>query len=214
MDKRFVLTSLFFISVLVTSSYAQQKRIMLFEDYTQGTVLMKNKSRTTTLLNYDAANRLMMYRQNDEEMILSNNRQVDTIYISSRKFIPIGPVYLEAVSVQNGIIYINWLLKNINRGKKGAYGMPALGKVETVNTREFRGGGTYDNEYLDIYQLVNSNEYWLLNSDKPVKCKNLKGLIKLFPEREAQIKDFVKKEKLDFTKAKDAIQVINYCLGL
>jgi hypothetical protein len=53
-----------------------------------------------------------MYQQNGQEMILLNNNEVDTIYISIEKFIPYNKVYVEFVETKNNnIILINWNLK-------------------------------------------------------------------------------------------------------
>lgn len=209
------------ISVLIVSCFvwtgslfAQQKRTFLLPDYLSGSVLMLNGSRVTTLLNYDAANRAMMYKEKEDEMILVNIQSVDTVYIGSRKFIPAGnSLFLEVVPVSHGTVYINWNLESHLQGKAGAYGQVSQSKVETVNT-SYWTNNAYRNELFEVYDQTNKNEYWLFRKGKPVKCKNEKTLLKLFPGKEEQTRTYIKQNKLDFGNANDVIRLLDYCLAL
>jgi hypothetical protein len=206
--------SLFIIGCMFTIlGHAQQKRIMLFNNYTNGTVLMINKARTEVPLNYDAANYHMMYLQDKKEMILTNNNDVDTIFINSRKFIPAGPLYLEVVSLSNGKIYINWQLKKTERGKAGAYGQATQSSIQVINTNRVNSGGVYENQYTEIYELSNNNEYWLLYNGKYIKCKNMKDVLKRFSQKTDSIKSYIKEHHIDFNSIKDALTLLNYCLS-
>lgn len=194
---------------------AQKKRQMLFENYGKGVVLMKNKSKTPAELNYDGGNQVMMFKNGEEEMILTNIPQVDTVYISGSKFIPTGSKesFYELIQIPNGIIGINWLLKNASQGYKNAFGVTQQAKVETLNTSQLNNG-IYENQYTEVYKLANQNEYCIIREGKPLKFKNKKTLLKLFPNKQTQIEEFVKLQKTDMNNPKDVITLVNYCLGL
>lgn len=103
-----LIASIILLGVLVCqagSGYAQKKSIYLLNDFTQGTVLMKNGAKTSALLNYDGSNRKMKYKQQDETMILTNTQEVDTIFIASHKFIPYNRSFLEVIEMPNGNLY-------------------------------------------------------------------------------------------------------------
>ncbi|MCC8144276.1 MAG: hypothetical protein LIO97_10595 [Tannerellaceae bacterium] len=55
-----------------------KKALYLFENFTEGKVVMNNKAHTNALLNYDAANHLMKYKEGEETLILVNTQAVDT----------------------------------------------------------------------------------------------------------------------------------------
>lgn len=194
---------------------AQKKRQMLFENYGKGIVLMKNKSKTPAELNYDGGNQVMMFKNGEEEMILTNIPQVDTVYISGSKFIPTGSKesFYELIQIPNGLIGINWLLKNASQGYKNAFGVTQQAKVETLNTSQLNNG-IYENQYTEVYKLANQNEYCIIREGKPLKFKNKKTLLKLFPNKQTQIEEFVKLQKTDMNNPKDVIALVNYCLGL
>lgn len=194
---------------------AQKKRQMLFENYSKGIVLMKNKSKTPAELNYDGGNQVMMFKNGKEEMILTNIPQVDTVYISDSKFIPTKSKdsFYELIQIPNGIIGINWLLKNASQGYKNAFGVTQQAKVETLNTSQLNNG-IYENQYTEVYKLANQNEYCIFRDGKPLKFKNKKTLLKLFPDKQTQIEEFMKQQKTDMNNPKDVITLTNYCLGL
>lgn len=187
---------------------------MLFENYAKGIVLMKNSSKTPAELNYDAGNQKMMFKNGKEEMILTNISQIDTVYIADSEFIPVGSKesFYEIIQIPNGVIGINWLLKNKSQGYKGAYGTQQA-KVETINTAEWQYGA-YEDQYTEVFKLGNQNEYCIFRKGQPFKFKNKKTLLKLFPNKETQIENFMKKQKTDMSAPKDVITLVNFCLGL
>lgn len=193
--------------------WAQKKRLMLFDKYTKGTVLMKNKARTNAELNFDAANNNMMFKQNGEEMILTNVNQIDTVYIGDRKFTPIKKVYLEAIPTKHGDIYVHWNLINTYKGKKGAYGMTTQAKVESINTAEYTTG-VYENQYVDVYELSNNNEYYLFKGEKPIIVKDERSLLKQFPEEKEKIKEYIKEQDIDFTQVDKVLKLLEFCMGM
>lgn len=209
-----VLISLFFLTLLFSqTTAAQEKRLMLFSDYPRGTVLMKNKAKINTELNFDAANNNMMFRQDGKEMILTNFNEIDTIYINDKKFIVVKETYLEVVPTKHGTIYVHWNLKDVYQGQKGAFGITTQAKVESINTSEWQHG-PYENQYVDIYQTANKNKYFLLREDKYVSINNEKTIFKSFPGHTAEIKSYLNQHKTDFSKTDEVIALLEYCMGL
>lgn len=195
-----------------------QQRIYLLDKYTNGSVLLKNQTRVSTVLNYDAANRNMMYIANGIEMILDEMQGIDTVYIGTYKFIPNGQHgFLEMTPLKNGTVFVNWKLKKQFVGKKGAYGQVIQGSVEVLNVNAIKqqaGVSKREDNVVDVYAQLNENEYWLLRNGKFVKCNNEKSLLKLFPSVEDLIKTFIKEQKLDFRNTQQAIAIVDYCLGI
>lgn len=213
--KTYSLITILCCLVTLGSANAQKKRQMLFENYGKGIVLMKNKSKTPAELNYDGGNQVMMFKNGAEEMILTNISQIDTVYISDSKFIPTGSQksFYELIQIPNGIIGINWLLKNASQGYKNAFGVTQQAKVETLNTSQLNNG-VYENQYTEIYKLANQNEYCIFRNGKLLKFKNRKTLLRLFPDKQTQIENFMKKQKTEMNAPRDVITLVNFCLGL
>lgn len=209
--KRLILVT--FFTTISIAAFSQKTRIMLFEEYTPGTVLLLNKTKINVPLNYDTANRAMMFTHAKDEMILTNNEQVDTIYIGNHKFIYSKQNFLEYVILKNGNVYINWLLKNVSRGYKGIYGQTTQTKVESINTSYWQRG-EYKNQYTEVVERVNENEYLFLLNGKMVSCKNKKSILNLFKDKKEAINTYINEQKLDCNKVADMLTLIDYCLSL
>lgn len=193
---------------------AQKKSIYLLNDFTQGTVLMKSGAKTSASLNYDASNRKMKFRQQDETMILTNTGEVDTIFIASHKFIPYNRNFLEVIELPNGNLYINWLLKELYKGRTGAYGYANQSTTTTSINTSYYNKNYYKVENPDIMEQINENDYWFFRNGKPVKFRNEKSLLKLFPGKEELIKGYMKEHKINMKNPQQVIELANFCLGL
>ena len=179
------------ISLITETGYAQKKSIYLLDDFTQGVVLMKNGAKTNALLNYDGSNRKMKFKQQDEIMILTNTQAIDTVFIASHKFIPYS-----------------------RKGRQGAYGYANQSTTTTSINTSFYNKGYYKVENPDIMEEINDNDYWFFRTDKPVKFRNEKSLLKLFPGKEELIRIYIKEHNINMKNPEQVIELSNYCMGL
>lgn len=200
---------------------AQDHTILLFEKFINGKIHFKNHSVTTASLNYDAGHGKMLFLQNGELMEITNSFMIDSISFGERQFIPFKDSYVEVIETEHGKIYVNWILKDVNIGSKGAYGMPTHGKVENLKNYDFGLSTTtytaYDKQdanSFDMFRRKNANKY-LIEWDGGLKeIKNVKQLIRLFPDKEAKIRQFISDKKSDMKVPYDAIELSKFCLTL
>lgn len=204
---------------LIQLAYAQggNETVFIFNEFETAKVHFKNKTITITPMNYDAAKSRMCFMQDGTIMELTNAAAIDSIVWSeqSRKFITHGRLFLEEIKLSNNTVYINWKVRNVNTGSKGALGIRTQAKVEAINIRAL---GVYSNEdnknHIDIYELKNNNEYYLPIQEKWEKIKTPKQLIQLFPEYKEEINTYIKNRKVDATKTTAMLQLIEFCSNL
>lgn len=200
--------------LVLSSCFAQKSRIMLFDDYISGKVLFLNRAQISAPLNYDASNHNMMFKQGTDELILTNSKDVDTIFIDQRKFIPAGSIYLEVVDLPHGTVFINWNIRKIDVGIKGAYGAKATGRVKYLDIRKFSQTEANENPDINIVTKFDLNEYWFQLDGRYKKCKKVKDVFKLFPNKENEINEFLKKHSVAYGHVEDMLALLDYCLGL
>ena len=70
----------------------------------------------------------------------------------------------------------------------------------------------YKNENRDVIGTYNDNDYWFYLNDKFVKFKNEKSLLKLFPQKEEAIRNYIKEYKTGMKNPEQVIELMNYCL--
>lgn len=200
----------------------QYHRIFLFDNFTTAKIRFKNRSASQAVMNYDAANKTMYFRQGEELMEMVNPGQVDTITIEGHKFVPAAKGFHEVVNAKNGVIYVDWLLKDVNIGSRGALGMVTQGSVYTLKMTNLGLHSVemytpYQNQSAkntDVYIRKSDNTYYIYVDGKQKKIKRVKDLQKLFPAQKEAIKNYVKQMDLDLEKAIDMLLLINYCLGI
>lgn len=94
----------------------------LFDTFTEGRILMKNKLSTRARFNYDCVRQQLHFMDRDQEMILDHILQVDTLYIGTRIFIPYQTRFVECITAGPDVLRVDWKAKIYNQGKKGAMG--------------------------------------------------------------------------------------------
>jgi hypothetical protein len=63
----------------------------------------------------------------------------------------------------------------------------------------------------DDYVITPITEFLLQKGSELVKIYNIKQVIKVFPEKGSQIKEYSKNNKTDFKKQNDVISLIAFC---
>lgn len=210
------------LAALLLTASAQTGPIFLFEKFTNARIHFKNRSVTVSSMNYDAAGGKMYFMQQEDFMELTNAAAIDTIAWGNRKFIPHGRRFHEVFRLdQSGaVIYVDWLLKDVHLGSKGAMGLPTQGKVENLKLGDFTGEapgfdgyttqGTYDK---DVWKRKNDNTYYLNCDGKTRKIKNLKQLCQAFPDLATELRHYAHHEKLDMGQVPDALKLLDFCLS-
>lgn len=203
------------------SLYAQTGPIFMFDKFTNAKIRFKNRSVTVSPMNYDASGGKMYFQQDGNMMEMTNIYMVDTVMWGERKFIPQEKRFWEVFKQKNGTVFVDWLLKDVHLGSKGAFGLPTQGKVETLKLADFSagapGGYSYDSQGTyskDVWKRKNDNTYYFMYEGKMRKIKSEKQLRKLFKQHESAVKDFADKEKINMKEVIDALKLIDYCLGL
>ena len=201
------LFTLFFVPFL---TYGQSA--MLFTDYQQGTILLKGNKKVIVPVNYDATKHLMMYKQGDDNMILSNIQSVDIVLVGKHRFIPVKSRFYEVIPINADFLLVDWSISMTNIGYKGAYGQVTHSKVHKYNVSAVTFG-MYHTESrqdasLEVYRRSNNNTYYIIRDNKMLKFKDKKSLLKLFPDRKAEIERLLKENNTMFKSVEDVVELM------
>lgn len=201
--------SLFILSFFSLASFAQGKSVLLYPEYQKGTIYMNGNLRITVSVNYDAGKHCIMYLQDGENMILTNTQSVDSMKIGKDVFCRVRNKFYQVISYPEGKLLIDWNLDKVNVGYKGAYGTVSQARSQSVNLSLMEGqeySASKPDTQQDVYKTRNNNKYLLLKNGKlSSSFSNKKSLLKLFPDKQAEVEAIIKKHSTDFTKAEDII---------
>lgn len=196
---------------LFISCQAFSQAVMLFPEYQQGTVFLRNNQRVNVKLNYDATNRQMMYQDGGKNMILTNIESVANVRIGERRFQPLQDSFCEVVSIGERVLLIDWWIENVHVGYKGAYGQVSQVRSHSVQLYSISGhshevANTVSD--MDVYKQKNRNTYYFYEKNKQKKFKDKKSLLKIFPRYKEEITKWIDELNTDFTKTEDILVLI------
>lgn len=229
--KKFILFFVFTFAAMLNVS-AQKERIFLFDKFTQCKVHFINRGVNVNLMNYDANNGKMYFKQGETLMELTNTANIDSINFGKRTFITYKNDFVEQFQLKKGKVRILWRIHKIHEGYEGAYGTVSqtggqkvqLGDLGMGTIAGIQGGmynGTYgvnDDEAggrrMDVWKNKSANTYFFTKNGKEYELKSLKNVFKQFPEYKDQIKQFVSDNNLDMMSADKAVTIIDYILSL
>lgn len=154
----------------------------LFDTFTEGKIVMKNKLATRALFNYNCVRQQLHFMDRDQEMILDNTATIDTLYIGERKFIPHQTYFLECIPAGNTLLLVAWKAKIYNQGKKGALGFVSqAGGIEKMDVGQMQNRG-HDRTSNDVNVVKYTNTYFFSSDGKQKQFTSAKSFLKLFPE--------------------------------
>ncbi len=221
--KRFL--SVLFVSVLLVTPLAAQQRFFLFPEFVPGEISFRGFSRPEkVVMNIDAMGQKIFYLQGETLMELTNASMIDSIRVEGKKFVMKEDLISEELAWPGDTVYVNWKLKNVNKGSKGALGATTQAKVEVVQSFEFSPATPFPvadwHRYsmdedgapgsVEVWQRKNDNTYFFTLDGTEYKVKRLKDLYKAFPDKAPALKEYVKEKKYTMENAQQALSVIAY----
>lgn len=189
----------------------------LFPGFTKGVVIMKGGVSFSSFLNYNMVDEKMVTELNGAYRYATSLQDIDTIFLEYRKFVPVEKAFYE-VLVSGPITFF---LQNKSQytpiGSTVGYGV----KSQSIGPTKYRRYelGSIDYQYYDVVyidlppniEVTPASVYWVRKNDKMEKFTTERQLLKIFPEKETQLKEFIKKEKLNIKIREDLIKLGNYC---
>lgn len=182
----------------------------LFQKFSRGVVKMKAGNSYGALLNYNKIDEEMIFEQKGTYLIFENIKDIDTIFVQNRIFVPVEKAFYEVVARGKYPVYIQHKSKYAPVATTSAYGIKSQTQ-STVNVTTVKAGQM--TRTLDVPPDVTVSDYpvnWVMKDGVMEKFSNTGNLVKLFPEKESGIKDFIKKEKINFKEYNDVVKLAKF----
>jgi hypothetical protein len=186
----------------------------LFPSFTKSLVKMKDGRQLSASINYNMVDEEMIFDQKGIYMALEKPQEIDTIYIQNRKFVPVEKAFYEVLVNGQVTIFIQHKSRYAPVGSNTAYGLKTqtLGpsSVQSINV----GNQTRQINVPENVTVSPATLYWAKINGTMNKFTNEKQFLKLFPDKEARLKEFMKDSDLDIKVREDLIKLGNFCNGL
>jgi hypothetical protein len=182
----------------------------LFGSFSESTIRMKNGQIQTQNMNYNIITSKMVFIKGDKYYDLTNPEMVDTITIEGCKLVPVGKDFYEIIRKGIYSYYVQHVGNLTQPGKPVGYGGTSqLSASNYVSTAKL--DGIQWNLALPSDFAVNASEvYWIRKGSDWFDFATEKQLLKLFPDKASQMKEFIKANKVKLDKHETMIKLIDY----
>lgn len=214
MKKVFLLLIVF---AWVKTSFAQEvdPALFLFDDYTEGTVLMKNGAKSKGKLNFYLPKGEFFYiddQDGNKVKALANSDDVYLIEIGTRRFFPSEHGGLEILSPDPAFYVRHCITFQQKEKTVGFGGTSTLGQVKTYSGNS--AGDAFTSIPIDIKPGNRYNIYWVEHKGKQKEVRNMKQFIKLFSKQKAQLQEYIDAKNVDFNDATAMLALFRYACQL
>lgn len=183
----------------------------LYNEFSNAAVRLKNSTTQTLKMNYNLLSGKMVFERDGKLYDLINPESIDTVYMQNSKFVRFGNTFYELVLTKPLTLLIENNAKLISVGKPAGYGSTSqTSSVETlsgINSND----GFYNLKLPSDYTVNIHRVYWLMKNTGMLSFVNLKQLIKIFPDKETDIKEYVKKNHISIDRRDDLIKLVQFC---
>jgi hypothetical protein len=191
------------------------KEMYLYPGFKDGTIEYKNGQLFNRPLNYNTMlGTIQFITEKNDTLAIANEAAVKVIRIGSDEFI----YNTACLQLLTGDAKIK-LYKNIKVHVADIRQVGALGKtnsssgIETPN-QVYTAMNTYQLNVNEVLLLNKATNFYVLSGDNKIIPASKTNILKLFPDKQEDLRKFIKSKNTDFKKEGDLMELIKYASGL
>lgn len=210
-----------FISVLVLLSLSLQLSAqtdslvnlpnLLLPRFTKSIVKLKSGQINTAVLNYNTVDQQMVFMQQKQPMILDDPQLIDTIFMANRTFISFEKGFYELLVVAPITLFKQNKSYVEFEGYPTLYGAKSQTTSSTGVSQIYASSGPINLKIPQGYKVVDDSQYWIRKENGMKIFDTKREFLKIFPDKEKELNQFISKNKVNFEKTEDVIKLVNYC---
>lgn len=185
---------------------------LLMPEFRRSLIKFKSGEKKTAVINYNMVKEELVFLQDGKYLAMDNPQLIDTVYMANRAFVPFGKAFYEVVLKGPVPLFIQHKCNVEQVGSPVGYGQRSHSTGPVNLKTMYAGTGTYNLEIPKGYEVREANEYWIRKEDGSMQnFTNKRQFLKLFPDRQKDLDQFIRLNKINFEKAADVIRLVDYC---
>jgi len=173
------------------------------------------KSSNTLLLNYNSLfDEMMLIEKTGDTLFLGTDQAFPYVEIGKDQYYHDAQKgYFEILSGNDQLKLVSKTQFEIRRKElSGSNGYGSVsGATTPIIASRMSSSSVIKNENVSYQKILS---YFFMNEDKKFVKATKSSLIKFFPQHKDEIKDYLNKHQIDFDRAENLKQVMDYCLQL
>jgi hypothetical protein len=165
------------------------------DKYKDGTIYYGDKNQSAPI-RYNAYQDLIEYQQNGKALVLDANPAIKKVTVGSETFVPLSPTG--------------------NAKKLGYFAVLDTGKLTLYSKKKIvflpakKGGKLDGSDQPAEFKKSPDMYYYQIGNGELKEVDNIKSLIASLPDKQDELNQFVKKEKISAKKEKDLRDFVQY----
>lgn len=189
----------------------------LFPAFREGYVKMKDGKDFTALLNYQMVDEKMITELDGTYRYSKDPRLIDTVFIENRVFVPVGNVFYEVLASGPVTIFLQNRSNYTPMGADIGYGAKSRSVGRTAYSRfelsdvMYQFGEVAKIDLPPNVEVTPASVFWVRKNGEFENFSNEKQFLKIFPEFEKELKDYIKHERIRMKSPEDLKKLGEYC---
>lgn len=186
----------------------------LFKDFSKGVVQFRNGTVTSALMNYNTLSGRMVFEKSGKLLDLINTETIDTVFLQNTRFIPHEDIFMEVVAESSIPLYFQYKSELMSPGKAAGYGGTSQTTSSTSYSTVFTDSKSYNINLPEGYRVDKSTVNWVLVNGKMQKFLNEKQFLRIFKNKETELKTFIRENRINFKNRSDLLKLLYFCNGI
>lgn len=182
----------------------------LYPEFTKSKVLMKNGQIQNIVLNYNTVSEKMVFQRDDQLYDMINPEMVDTVFLQDSRFVPAGKVFYKVLLVAPVAFFVQYKGEILDPGAPAGYGGTSQVSSTKYMSSVQLSSGYYNLKLPSDFKVKTDLMYWIRNDSKMVSFVNERQFLKIFPDMETELKQFIKQNKIKFDRLPDIVKLAEY----
>ncbi len=177
------------------------------DSFESATVRLKSGQAYSQRINYNLVTKEMIFEQNGKYLAIAHPEEVDTIYLNSRKFVPVDDAFYEWLAGSTYPLFMEHTCTIKEPGANTGFGTTSTTAATAVKAL-LKDGGAYGLKLPDDYEVVPKRYFYVRKNARYHKVNNDQQIRKLFPDKKQILKDWIRNNNTNFSKEADMILLV------
>lgn len=188
---------------------------LLYPQFSASTILLKDGRTKKMLMNYNMVSGKMVFTESGNIFDIQTPELIDTVFINNSKFVKSGSRFFELLLKAPVSLLLDYKAEIVPAGKPAGYGGTSQVSATTTLSGISDGSAYYNLKLPSQYTLKTERVYVLKDKDGNLSnFSTSRQFLKLFPDLESQLQDFIKQNKVRFDDSRSVARLAGYCNGL
>jgi len=183
---------------------------LLFPKFTKGIVKLKDGKINSAILNYETVEQEMVFLQRKLTIVLDKPQLVDTVFLNNKIFVPFEKGFYELVVKAPIALFIQHKSYVESIGTPTGYGAMSQTTSPSYVRQIFDRSGAIGLKIPPNYKVVDDSEIWVRWNSGMEKFSTKKQFLKIFPDNEKELNQFIGKNNIDFKNTADLAKLVIY----